>query len=273
VAEIKKKGSANTKVAKFSDFTNTLKTLKPTGSTASSFNSPSAPAKFQNNSNFVQQYTIVDYNVYTIIGDDDKPFTACITIANVFWLKDILLGKKPMSDGQMLFWPSKMMYAPKVFDYMRNAGITDNSVSNFLRDTPTHRPLIIFSFASKIKSDKTFEEANSLLKTIIHGAVDDGSNTTPRKLFSLVIKTTPLSELQMAPLIAVSAIIGPVKPEFEPSESKFVDYTMPVYIDTIVANNEINDLNNNDDGDEDDDDDDDDDDNKEDNGAANGRND
>ena len=83
----------------------------------------------------------------------------------------------------------------------------------------------------------------------------------------------------MAPLIAVSAIIGPVKPEYESSESNFVDYTMPVYIDTIVANNEINDVNNNnDDGDEDDDDDvddddDDDDDNKEDNGAADGKND
>ena len=190
---------------------------------------------------------------------------ACITIANVFWVKDILLGKKPMSNGEMLFWPSKMIYAPKVCDYMRNAGINNDSLSSFLRDSPTTRPLIIFSFASKINTDHTFEEANTMLQSIIHGAVDDGSNTTPRKLFSLVVKTASLLQEQMPPLIAISAVIGPVHPDYMPEDDQ-EDSNMPVYIGNTVANNNEDNDDANDNANEDDEVDDD-------GGAAEGNND
>jgi len=155
----------------------------------------------------------VDYKQYTLLGKNNVPFVACITIANVFGIKDIILGVNDMEDGRKFFWPSRMFYAAKINDIMMEASVTEicgNSLS-FLRD-PRKRPIIILSFMSKCDINATFNDANDFLREYIHARIDPSSNTIPKKVYNLIATTTQLSSNQIAALVAVSSKISSLNP-------------------------------------------------------------
>ena len=170
----------------------------------SNTNSASSPAKRQ-------QQTLVEFNVYFIEDFEGKKVPACITIANIFGMKDILLGKSPLSTGDYFFWPSRMFYDTQMQSHMSNFNISIED-SSFLRDEKK-KPLIVFSFLSKVEEESriaTFEEAHQYLKVLIDNAVDPSSNTNPKKKFKLCVQERTLKEAELDALIAISKVIGPV---------------------------------------------------------------
>ena len=265
LAEINRKcssGAAASGIAKFSDFKRSLNTIKQVSS--SQFVASSGPAKVIKNGGFAQQYTKVDYRKYTLLGEDDISFTACITIGNIYGMKDIIFGSRNTDDGDRFFWPARMFYPHKVNEFMTNAGVIAMSSSSFLRD-PQNKPLIVLSFMSKCDTEDSFDDADEFLRNLIHGAVDPGSNANPKKLYSLVVTTQPLSADQISALVAISAAISPVKDIYATKSDEPEVQDGPIYIN--LKNNEDNDG----EEEEDEEDEDDGDDNEESNHALHGK--
>jgi hypothetical protein len=185
-------------------------------------------------------YTQVEYKVYYVEdGPDSGKIPACITIANIFGMKDILLRNQPMASGEMFYWPAKMIYATTVQNLMSERRINFED-SKFLRTVTTstsgqNRPLVILSFLSgkqikrfslkslseylvlsfssgtpEITSIMSFKEVNNYLKLMIQNAVDPASNTTPKKVFNLNITERTLTDKELDALIVVSEYIGPI---------------------------------------------------------------
>ena len=123
-------------------------------------------------------YTQVEYKVYYVEdGPDSGKIPACITIANIFGMKDILLRNQPMASGKMFYWPAKMIYATTVQNLMSERRINFED-SKFLRTVTNstsgqNRPLVILSFLSG-KQIKRFslkslpESTTSILFCLFH---------------------------------------------------------------------------------------------------------
>ena len=157
------------------------------------------------------QITAVDFKVYFIEDTGQKKIPACITIGNIFGMKDILLGKSTMSNGEYFFWPCKMFYDPQIDNAMLDFNISRED-SSFLRD-PLKKPLIVLSFMSKVTEEPglaSFEETLHYLKVLIDNTIDHSSNTNPKKKFKLNISERNLSERELDALIVISQRIGPV---------------------------------------------------------------
>ena len=118
---------------------------------------------------------------------------------------------------------------------------------------------------SKCDTDDSFEDADNFLRNMIHGAVDPGSNATPKKLYSLVVSTQPLTADQVPALVAISAAISPVKDIYATKSDEPEVQDGPIYIN--LKNNEDNDG----EEEEDEEDEDDGDDNEESNHALHGK--
>ncbi len=62
-----------------------------------------------------QQKTVVQFNVFSVeeeaLGDEGP---VAVTICNIFGLKDIILGNKPLPNGDFFYWPARMLYAHQV---------------------------------------------------------------------------------------------------------------------------------------------------------------
>ena len=249
MAEINRKcssGAAVSGIAKFSDFKKSLNTIKQVST--SQYVTSSGQAKVIKNGGFAQQYTKVDYRKYTLLGEDDISFTACITIGNIYGMKDIIFGSRNTDDGDRFFWPARMFYPHKVNEFMTNAGIISMGSSSFLRD-PQNKPLIVLSFMSKCDTEDSFDDADEFLRNMIHGSVDPASNANPKKLYSLVVTTQPLSADQISALVAISAAISPVKDIYATKNDESEVPDVPTYL-TV-------DDNGNNDGEEEEDDEDD----------------
>jgi hypothetical protein len=158
-----------------------------------------------------QLFTVVDFNVYYIEDFEGNRIPACITIGNIFGLKDIILGKSTLSTGDFFFWPCRMFYDTQVDNAMLDDNISRQD-SLFLRD-PLKKPLIVLSCLSKVDdvaSPVSFKETLHYLKVLIDNAIDESSNTNPKKKFKLNEKGRNLAESEMDALIAVSKKIGAV---------------------------------------------------------------
>jgi hypothetical protein len=211
LAEINRKRTNGNgdKVGNFGDFKKSLKKVQISKSAQSV--SSSSNGKVSKNGITNQQYMAVDYKQYTLLGENNVPFVACITIANVYGIKDIIFGVKDMDDGEKFFWPSRMFYAAKIDDLMMEASISDVNASSFLRDQQK-RPIIILSFMSKCDTNATFDDANNFLRGYIHGRIDTTSNTSPKKVYNLIATTTQLKSNQIAALVAISPKISSLNP-------------------------------------------------------------
>ena len=206
----KRTDGSSDKIGNFGDFKKSLKNVKISKS-AQSVSSSSSPGKVSKNGITNQQYMTVDYKQYTLLGENNVPFVACITISNVYGIKDIIFGVKDMDDGEKFFWPSRMFYAAKINDLMMEASISDVNASTFLRDQQK-RPIIILSFMSKCDSNATFDDANDFLRRYIQGRIDPSSNTSPKKVYNLICTTTQLKSNQIAALVAISPKISSLNP-------------------------------------------------------------
>ena len=154
--------------------------------------------------------TMVQYNVYCVEGEQPgEEIPVCITICNIFGLKDQLLGNKPMPNGDYFYWPARMLYSHQVATTMEAAGNILPESASFLK-TANGRPLIVLSRLSKVKPDSllSFKEIDEFLPTFIQGRTDEASNTTPKKIFDLNVIRSTLSDLELDALIAISAKIG-----------------------------------------------------------------
>ena len=157
------------------------------------------------------QITTVDFKVYYIEENEGKKIPACITIGNIFGMKDILLGKSTLSTGEYFFWPCKMFYDTQIDNAMLDFNISRED-SSFLRDL-LKKPLIVLSFLSKVTEEPglaSFEETLQYLKVLIDNAIDHSSNTSPKKKFKLNITERNLSDRELDALIVISQKIGPV---------------------------------------------------------------
>ena len=153
--------------------------------------------------------TMVQYNVYCVEGEQPgEEIAVCITICNIFGLKDQLLGNKPMPNGDYFYWPARMLYSHQVATTMEAAGNILPESASFLK-TANGRPLIVLSRLSKVKPDSllSFKEIDEFLPTFIQGRTDEASNTTPKKIFDLNVIRSTLSDLELDALIAISAKI------------------------------------------------------------------
>ena len=113
-----------------------------------------------------QQFTDVDYRIYYIMGRNNEELTACVTIGNIFGMKDIFLGNASLPGGDSFYWKCKMMYPKQIDQYMLDAHIDDYSHAEFLRNFQG-KPLIIMSFLTETSSLLTFEEVNSYAQVIM----------------------------------------------------------------------------------------------------------
>jgi len=60
-----------------------------------------------------QLFTVVDFNVYYIEDFEGNRIPACITIGNIFGLKDIILGKSTLSTGDFFSGRVECSMIPK----------------------------------------------------------------------------------------------------------------------------------------------------------------
>jgi hypothetical protein len=133
---------------------------------------------------------MVQYNVYCVEGEQPgEEIAVCITICNIFGLKDQLLGNKPMPNGDYFYWPARMLYSHQVATTMEAAGNILPESASFLK-TANGRPLIVLSRLSKVKPDSifSFQEIDEFLPTFIQGR-------TPRKVFELNVISRTTVEL------------------------------------------------------------------------------
>ena len=131
-----------------------------------------------------------------------------VTICNIFGLKEIILGNKPLPNGDFFFWPARMLYAYQVAAVMDAAGNIHSSSAQFLQ-TSNGRPLIVLSRLSKVKDSLlTFDEVVEFLQPFIQGRTDESSNGTPKRTFDLSIVRRVLTEVELDALVAISAKIA-----------------------------------------------------------------
>ena len=198
-------------VAKLNVLEARMKQVKDTGELpitfpANSFTTPvSSPQKV-----LPQKTTNVQINEWYV--EDELPghkTTVCATVCNVYGLKDELLGFKPLPNGDMFYWPSRIFYPNQVSNIMNAANVTTGS--EFLK-TGYGKPLIIFSRLSETFPDPIlkFDEVVSYLKEFIHGRSDEASIGNPKKTFSITVQAKPLNEIQIDALVAISAKIFPL---------------------------------------------------------------
>jgi hypothetical protein len=156
---------------------------------------------------FSQRTTAVQFNEwYVENGTAGEETTVCITIANVYALKDQLLGFQPLPGGDMIYWPSRMFYPNQVSNVMAASNV--NTGYDFLKSN-IGKPLIVFSRLSENTSQSllNFDEVVLFLKEFIEGRVDEASTGNPKKTFHMTIQKNALSEAQLHALVAVSARI------------------------------------------------------------------
>ena len=131
-----------------------------------------------------------------------------VTICNIFGLKEIILGNKPLPNGDFFYWPARMLYAYQAAAVMDAAGNTHSSSAQFLQ-TSNGRPLIVLSRLSKVKDSLlTFDEVVEFLQPFIQGRTDESSNGTPKRTFDLSIVRRVLTEAELDALVAISAKIA-----------------------------------------------------------------
>ena len=198
-------------VAKLNVLEARMKQVKDTGELpitfpANSFTTPtSSPQKL-----LTQKTTNVQFNEwYVEDGQPGNKTTVCATVCNVYGLKDELLGFKPLPNGDMFYWPSRIFYPNQVSNIMNAANVTTGS--EFLK-TGYGKPLIIFSRLSETLPDPIlkFDEVVNYLKEFIHGRQDEASIGSPKKIFSITVQAKPLNEMQIDALVAISAKIFPL---------------------------------------------------------------
>jgi hypothetical protein len=172
---------------------------------ATSFVTPtSSPQKL-----LPQKVTNVQFNEwYVEDGILGNQTTVCATVCNVYALKDELLGLKPLPNGDMLYWPSKMFYPNQVSNIMGAANVSGGS--EFLK-AGYGKPLIVFSRFSETLPDPLlkFDEVVPYLKEYIEGRTDEASQGNPKRTFHISLQRKPLNEMQIDALIAISARIYP----------------------------------------------------------------
>ena len=100
------------------------------------------------------------------MGPNNVELTACVTIANIFGMKDIFLGNASLPGGDPFYWKCKMMYPKQIDQYMLDAHHDDYSSAEFLRNFQG-KPLIIMSFLSENSSLLNFEEVNNYAQVIM----------------------------------------------------------------------------------------------------------
>lgn len=198
-------------VAKLNVLEARMKQVKDTGEIpitfpANSFTTPtSSPQKL-----LTQKTTNVQFNEwYVEDGQPGNKTTVCATVCNVYGLKDELLGFKPLPNGDMFYWPSRIFYPNQVSNIMNASNVTTGS--EFLK-TGYGKPLIIFSRLSETLPDPIlkFDEVVNYLKEFIHGRQDEASIGNPKKIFSITVQAKPLNEMQIDALVAISAKIFPL---------------------------------------------------------------
>jgi hypothetical protein len=163
---------------------------------------------FPNNSR--QQFTSVEYKVYYIEGTNGR-IPACITICNIYGMKDILLGIDRLSNGDKFYWPAKMVYDTHVTDMMSNNSLQKDQ-AEFLCH-PLRKPLIVLSFLNGTEDFTrfmSFEEVNTYTKLLIDNATDPSSNTVPKKQFKLITDERNLTDRELDALLVVSKRIGAI---------------------------------------------------------------
>ena len=156
-----------------------------------------------------QKVTNVQFNEwYVEDGILGNQTTVCATVCNVYALKDELLGLKPLPNGDMLYWPSKMFYPNQVSNIMSAANVSGGS--EFLK-AGYGKPLIVFSRFSETLPDPLlkFDEVVPYLKEYIEGRTDEASQGNPKRTFHISLQRKPLNEMQIDALIAISARIYP----------------------------------------------------------------
>ena len=157
-----------------------------------------------------QQKTVVQFNVFSVEGEafgDEVP--VAVTICNIFGLKDINLGNKPLPNGNFFYWPARMLYAHQVAAVMDAAGNIHSSSAQLLQKTSNGRPLIVLSRLSKMKDSLlSFDEVVEFLQPFIQGRTDESSNGTPKRTFDLSIVRRVLTEVELDALVAISAEIA-----------------------------------------------------------------
>ena len=156
-----------------------------------------------------QQKTVVQFNVFSVEGEalgDEVP--VAVTICNIFGLKDIILGNKPLPNGDFFYWPARMLYAHQVAAVMDAAGNIHSSSAQLLQ-TSNGRPLIVLSRLSKMKDSLlSFDEVVEFLQPFIQGRTDESSNGTPKRTFDLSIVRRVLRKVELDALVAISAEIA-----------------------------------------------------------------
>ena len=156
-----------------------------------------------------QQKTVVQFNVFSVKGEalgDEGP--VAVTICNIFGLKDIILGNKPLPNGDFFYWPARMLYAHQVAAVMDEAGNIHSSSAQLLQ-TSNGRPLIVLSRLSKMKDSLlSFDEVVEFLQPFIQGRTDESSNGTPKRTFDLSIVRRVLRKVELDALVAISAEIA-----------------------------------------------------------------
>ena len=157
----------------------------------------------------VQRCTNVQFNEwYVENGNPGDDTTVCVTLCNVYGLKDELLGFKPLPNGDIIYWPSRMFYPNQVTNIMNASNVSVGS--EFLKGS-YGKPLIVFSRLSETAPDPLlkFDEVVDYLKEFVDGRPDEASSGNPKKNFHLTIQKKPLNETQLDALIAISSRIYP----------------------------------------------------------------
>ena len=205
---------ASQSTAKLSFLEARMKQLKETSDnsdsqgtfSSNSYNTPtSSPLK----NTSVQRCTNVQFNEwYVENGNPGEDTTVCVTLCNVYGLKDELLGFKPLPNGDLIYWPSRMFYPNQVSNIMNASNVSVGS--EFLKGS-YGKPLIVFSRLSETVPDPLlkFDEVVDYLKEFVDGRPDEASSGNPKKNFHLTIQKKPLNETQLDALIAISSRIYP----------------------------------------------------------------
>ena len=154
-----------------------------------------------------QKTTSVQINEWYV--EDGKPgeeTTVCVTVCNVYGLKDELLGSKTLPNGDFFYWPGRIFYPNQVTNIMNSANVTTGS--EFLK-AANGKPLIIYSRFSETLPDPLlkFDESIQYLKQFIEGATDEASSGNPKKTFHITVQRKPLNEMQVDALVVISSRI------------------------------------------------------------------
>ena len=171
--------------------------------TASSSNGLSTPARVG--------FTRVEWTEYYILDDNDDGTTfetvVGVSIVNLYGLKDEVLGHKAMENGDMLYWPARMMYQNSINTILLAAEATTGG--EYLKNV-TGKPMIFMSRLAESGVQEPlldFDETLAFLKEYIDGRVDPSSNSSVKKTFQVNIVRKPLTAEELDSFIAISAKI------------------------------------------------------------------